>query len=155
MMIENAVPDVEATGFDPVDKANVILNDETASTAYLKRVYTPLRRQYDWFKRTQWGRVDYPNRDSTMKGFRWRGRTPDHTLTSGLDDYPRANPLHVGELHVDLLSWVAFYARTLANVAKEIPGMEDDVAELENDNREMVESLEGMFVDLICSVALG
>jgi mannosyl-oligosaccharide glucosidase len=130
-----------------VDKSRVILNDDAKSTAYLIRVYKPLRRQYEWFKKTQWGSVDYPNRDKTKKGFRWRGRTPDHTLTSGLDDYPRANPPHAGELHVDLLSWVAFYARTLASVAKEIPGMEADVIELEKENKEMVDSLEALHWD--------
>jgi mannosyl-oligosaccharide glucosidase len=39
-------------------------------------------------------------------------------LTSGLDDYPRANPPHPGELHVDALAWVGRSAHALQQVAE-------------------------------------
>jgi mannosyl-oligosaccharide glucosidase len=52
-----------------------------------------------------------------MEGYRWRGRTPQHTLTSGLDDYPRAQPPHPGELHLDAISWVGSMAKTLQRIA--------------------------------------
>ncbi|OAA61246.1 glycoside hydrolase, family 63 [Niveomyces insectorum RCEF 264] len=49
--------------------------------------------------------------------YRWRGRTETHVLTSGLDDYPRPQPPHPGELHVDLLAWVGLMAKVLRNAA--------------------------------------
>ncbi|KAL8670206.1 MAG: hypothetical protein Q9168_005239 [Polycauliona sp. 1 TL-2023] len=54
---------------------------------------------------------------ASTQGYRWRGRTPQHTLTSGLDDYPRAQPPHPEELHVDALSWVGGMARTLTKIS--------------------------------------
>ena len=40
-----------------------------------------------------------------------------HTLTSGLDDYPRAIPPHPAELHIDTLSWVGLMANILGKLA--------------------------------------
>lgn len=152
--LENKSPDPPSYaggGFDPIDDANSVLNDKEAAREYLTRVYKKLLRQFNWFKRTQWGKVSgYAKRVAAgvdadrLVGFRWRGRTSDHTLTSGLDDYPRAHTPHPGELHVDLISWIAFYAKTLASVAREIPGMEADVDDLEAQYKVMVDSLEGM-----------
>ena len=45
--------------------------------------------------------------------FRWRGRTKTHTLSSGLDDYPRGLYPSENDKHADLLSWMAYSARTL------------------------------------------
>ena len=50
-----------------------------------------------------------------------------HTLTSGLDDYPRADPPHPGELHVDALAWVGASAHALQQVAQYL-GEEIDAA---------------------------
>ncbi|KAJ1949901.1 Processing alpha glucosidase I, partial [Linderina macrospora] len=51
------------------------------------------------------------SKSTFASGFRWRGRTESHTLTSGLDDYPRASPPSTGELHLDLHAWVAYMQR--------------------------------------------
>lgn len=64
------------------------------------------------------------------EGYRWRGRTPEHCLTSGLDDYPRARPPHTGELHVDLLSWVGMMTRCIKRIAVKI-GEAEDAAEFD------------------------
>lgn len=53
-----------------------------------------------------------------------------HTLTSGLDDYPRENRPHPGELHVDALGWVGASARALQLVAEHL-GEDDDAATYE------------------------
>ncbi|VUC23532.1 unnamed protein product [Clonostachys rosea] len=101
------------------------------ASALLKKLYPLLSRHYEWFRRTQSGDFggDYPRPDDTIEGegYRWRGRTPEHTLTSGLDDYPRANPPHPSELHVDALTWVGASARALHQVA-ELLGQESDAS---------------------------
>ncbi|KAK1760445.1 glycoside hydrolase [Echria macrotheca] len=99
---------------------------------YLRHLYPLLRRQFDWFKKTQSGDIKSYDRKafSTKEAYRWRGRTPTHCLTSGLDDYPRPQPPHPGELHVDLMSWVGLMARSLRNVAA-VLGMPEEVAEID------------------------
>jgi mannosyl-oligosaccharide glucosidase len=65
---------------------------------------------------------------STKEAYRWRGRSERHLLPSGLDDYPRAQPPHPGELHVDLISWMGFMTRSLRRIA-EFLDEQDDVDE--------------------------
>ncbi|UNI18650.1 Mannosyl-oligosaccharide glucosidase [Purpureocillium takamizusanense] len=106
---------------------NVELGEE-----YLRKLYPLLRRQYDWFRKTQKGDIKSYDREafSTKEAYRWRGRTETHCLTSGLDDYPRPQPPHPGELHVDLMSWVGLMTKSLLNIADAL-GMAEEVAELE------------------------
>lgn len=89
--------------------------------AMLKELYPRLSRHYQWFRRTQAGNFTeaYPRPEGAIAGagFRWRGRTPMHTFASGLDDYPRADPPHPGELHVDALAWVGASAQALQQIA--------------------------------------
>jgi mannosyl-oligosaccharide glucosidase len=95
------------------------LDNPEVGLQYLRRLYPLLQRQFNWFRKTQAGDVKSYDREaySTKEAYRWRGRTETHCLTSGLDDYPRPQPPHPGELHVDLLSWVGVMAKSLANVA--------------------------------------
>lgn len=66
---------------------------------FLREVYPLLMRHYNWIVQTQKGQK--PN------AYRWRGRTPGHTLASGLDDYPRGNDEpQDSERHLDLYCWV-------------------------------------------------
>ncbi|KAK0727287.1 glycoside hydrolase [Lasiosphaeria miniovina] len=100
----------------------------------LRRLYPLLRRQFDWFRKTQAGDIKSYDRPaySTKEAYRWRGRTVTHCLTSGLDDYPRPQPPHPGELHVDLLSWVGMMAKSLVNIAKvvDLPEEAHEVAKV-------------------------
>ncbi|KAI9711793.1 MAG: Processing alpha glucosidase I [Bogoriella megaspora] len=95
------------------------LSHNEAGRHLLAELYPLLKRHYEWFRRSQAGDVKSYKRPSASPthGYRWRGRYPQHTLTSGLDDYPRAEPPHPGELHVDAISWVGYMAAILQQVS--------------------------------------
>ncbi|RKP05923.1 glycoside hydrolase [Thamnocephalis sphaerospora] len=110
---------------DPEVVRNRHLLDPRLGTDYLLRIYPYLRRFYQWFRRTQKGEIKRWGRSAPNKeAYRWRGRTLNHTLTSGLDDYPRAVP-HQGELHLDLLCWMGYMAKTLRMVAERLEEHDD------------------------------
>ena len=100
---------------------SVYLASESAARSLLEDIYPLLCRHYRWFRTTQAGDLSkaFPRPQGFEAGeaYRWRGRTPRHCLTSGLDDYPRANPPHPGELHVDALSWVGAAADAMHGFA--------------------------------------
>jgi mannosyl-oligosaccharide glucosidase len=112
---------------------------------YLVRLYPLLVRHHDWFRRTQSGEIKSWDREaySSKEGYRWRGRTATHCLTSGLDDYPRCQPPHPAELNLDLLSWMGYFARTMRRVA-EMLGYEDDVAEFQKQEEAIVRNIDGI-----------
>ncbi|KAI8823716.1 glycoside hydrolase [Fimicolochytrium jonesii] len=118
------------------------LLDREAAVEFLNATYPRLRKQYEWFRETQWGEPGLIE-GRAVEGYRWRGRKDTHTLTSGLDDYPRAMPPHKGEFHIDLLSWMAFYASTLKTVAHEI-NRTKDIKTLTADLTDLLASLESL-----------
>lgn len=85
------------------------------SLSLLRQLWPSLVRWHKWFLRTQKG--------ETELSFRWRGRDINDrrlnamTLSSGLDDYPRATTPSPSERHVDLHSWLAFFTRLLSRLA--------------------------------------
>jgi len=119
------------------------LNNPDLALSFLRSIYVPLKRHYDWFRRTQRGQIKQYGRKaySRTEGYRWRGRSEQHVLTSGMDDYPRGPP-HAGELHLDLISWMGFFTRTMKGIAEFIGDTEDAItfAEIE---KAIINNIEG------------
>lgn len=126
------------------DVTNARLLNPAFAAEYLAKIYPKLKLNYYWMRSTMRGGIREYGRQSRsrVEGYRWRGRTLTHTLTSGLDDYPRAPHPSVGELHVDLLSWIGFMGRNLQSIAA-IVGEEDDAEELEDHYKAIVANIDG------------
>ncbi|KAG0341939.1 Processing alpha glucosidase I [Podila humilis] len=114
------------------DVTNARLDPQQAQL-FLAKLYPKLKTNYNWMRKTMQGGIRQYGRmsRSRVEGYRWGGRTKGHTLTSGLDDYPRALEPSVAELHVDLLCWIGYMGRNLQNIAR-ILGEEDDMEEFED-----------------------
>ncbi|KAI9843789.1 MAG: Processing alpha glucosidase I [Thelocarpon superellum] len=130
-----------------MDKLSVNAKDK-AALQYLRELYPLLRRHYLWYRRTQWGDIKSYEREafSSKEGYRWRGRTPQHILTSGQDDYPRPQPPHPGELHLDLMSWMGMMTRSMKRVARTI-GETDDAEEFAGYEEGIVRNIEDLHWD--------
>lgn len=120
------------------------LSSPDAARSYLLSIYPALRRHYHWFRTSQKGQLKQWGRKppSRLEAYRWRGRTEKHVLTSGLDDYPRAVPPSVGELHVDLMCWMGFFGRAMGEIADYLG------AEYEQDLEEYTRNQQNIFANL-------
>ena len=139
----------DADAADPVDSVrNRPLKDPEIAINYLRDLYPLLKRHYFWYRKTQWGDIKSYDREafSTKEGYRWRGRTPEHILTSGLDDYPRPQPPHPGELHTDLISWMGMMTRSMRRVAETI-GEEEDAAEFKGYETAIIRNIDDLHWD--------
>ncbi|KAJ3089596.1 Processing alpha glucosidase I [Quaeritorhiza haematococci] len=145
LKIQDSMSSDILTTDDPMFITKQFLADHSQTLRYLKSVYPHFKRQYEWFRKTQWGDIKgYPGRKSrSSEAYRWRGRVDQHTLTSGLDDYPRASPPHPGELHVDLIAWVGLMAKSLAKIAQEL-GENSDIQMYEKHLEGILMSLEDL-----------
>ncbi|KAF8270316.1 glycoside hydrolase [Lactarius quietus] len=109
----------------PTSHGNRYLEDRSLALSFLQSIYQPLKRHYEWFKRTQRGQLKQYGRKARSRLKHIDGEVGQKThLTSGMDDYPRAPP-HTGELHLDLLSWMGFFSRTMKEIAEFIGENED------------------------------
>ena len=126
-------------------KSMYLARPETARDL-LVEMYKKLQTHYKWFRISQSGDVEVHAIPSANlnEGYRWRGRTPGTNYPSGLDDYPRAEPPDVSELHLDALCWVGVMARTLAQIAsftKSIP----DISTYQNHLRNVKKNIDAMY----------
>ena len=115
---ENANPPTLFLPLQSIVK-NLIGSDDPKDKQYLTNLYPRLKAWYSWFNTTQIG----PRPFSYM----WKGRDPNikreinpKTLTSGLDDYPRASHPTPDEYHVDLRCWMALASGVMADIAKSV-----------------------------------
>jgi mannosyl-oligosaccharide glucosidase len=135
---------MDIAGFAGEEVAQKYL-DQSAALEFMKHIYPKFRKQYNWFKETQWGEIEAYSSKLEL-GFRWRGKKGVHVLTSGLDDYPRAPGSHTEELHLDLLCWVAFYAKTMKTLANHLKIVED-LEMYEHDYESMMKTLDEVHWD--------
>lgn len=129
----DAMTDPDQVNFDDSQiTSSSYIEDPVLARQFLLSIYPKLRQHYLWFRQTQRGQIKEWDRSARARNeaFRWRGRTRDHVLTSGLDDYPRASTPHVGELHVDLMCWMGSFAEAMVKMATAL-GEEDDMEEYE------------------------
>ncbi|GMF14784.1 unnamed protein product [Phytophthora lilii] len=106
---------------------------------YVRTIFPFLKRWYGWFLKTQYG--------PQTASFRWRGRHLNdgklisNTLSSGLDDYPRATLPSENEMHVDLLSWMIRSSNIMAKLAEFI-GQDVEVQRFETNSAHFFTGLE-------------
>ncbi|PSK45137.1 hypothetical protein B9Z65_2277 [Elsinoe australis] len=123
---------LEKSKMSTIPNSHPFISSGEQIQSYLSELYPLLKRQYNWFRRTQKGDIKSYDRVafSQKEAYRWRGSTKTHLLTSGLDDYPRAESPHPGELHVDLISWMGMMTRVMRRIAGTLK-LSDDEAEYE------------------------
>jgi len=106
---------------DPRD-AQLVLVQHSAERdtvlTFLRDVYPQLHRWVQWYLHSQRGS------DARPGSFRWRGRSQSdgkvipNTLSSGLDDYPRAPIASTEEHHVDLHCWMTKAVGVMARLER-------------------------------------
>ncbi|KAK3678234.1 Processing alpha glucosidase I [Vermiconidia calcicola] len=126
-LLDSAVPKARGGIADQQVLGISGLANPNSMKSWLAELYPLLQRNFDWYRKTQFGDLKSYDRSafSSKEAYRWRGRTPQHILTSGLDDYPRAQPPHPGELHVDLMAWMGMMSRSIKRVAEYLGETED------------------------------
>jgi len=58
-----------------------------------------------------------------------------------MDDYPRGPP-HAGELHLDLISWMGYFTRTMREIA-EFVGESEDASSFSNIEKAILDNIDG------------
>ncbi|ELT88875.1 hypothetical protein CAPTEDRAFT_181793 [Capitella teleta] len=95
----------------------LIKSTDPKHRVYLENLFPRLKAWYKWFNTTQQGPLPL--------SYRWKGRNADaikeinpKTLTSGLDDYPRASHPTDQERHLDLRCWMALASNVMMDIAQ-------------------------------------
>ncbi|KAF5741156.1 putative mannosyl-oligosaccharide glucosidase [Tripterygium wilfordii] len=101
---------------DGLKKNKFTANESRGILDFLERAFVRLEAWFHWFNTTQTGKQ--------MGSYFWHGRDNmtthelnPQTLTSGLDDYPRASHPSEDERHVDLRCWMLLAADCLHSIA--------------------------------------
>lgn len=120
---------------------------------YAKAIYPKLSKHYEWFRSSQKGSFEEYEEifeDEGILGkihpdelYRWAGRTKEHCLPSGLDDYPRAQPPDMAELNVDTMAWVGVMTKSMKQIAH-ILELSEDEARYAKIEKKIVENLDSI-----------
>ncbi|KAH7670313.1 Mannosyl-oligosaccharide glucosidase protein [Dioscorea alata] len=125
-------------------------------SAFLDRAYIRLGKWFQWFNTTQSGKA--------LNTFYWHGRDNTtnkelnpKTLSSGLDDYPRASHPSDDERHLDLRCWMFLAANCMHSIAelfgtnsgleKEYENMAKELADFETLNQMHLDDNSGAYFD--------
>ncbi|KAI0240630.1 Mannosyl-oligosaccharide glucosidase [Lamellibrachia satsuma] len=115
---ENANPPTLFLPLQSIVKS-LVTSDKETDRRFLQTLFPRLQAWYKWFNNTQVGTAPFT--------YKWRGRNPNaknelnpKTLTSGLDDYPRASHPTDDERHLDLRCWMALASGVMADIAKSL-----------------------------------
>lgn len=114
-------------------------NENTKWKKQSEQLLQAAEQYYKWIKTTQAG--------ERPLSFRWRGRSSDLkspdgyplTLSSGLDDYPRALSVSKLERHVDLHCWITWASQMIARML-DLNGK--DSSEYEEEFKILLEALD-------------
>lgn len=160
-MLERAIQSQEnaAMEYPSSSEGNIFSDHQTSQLeknpdlliGYAKKIYPKLLKHYKWFRTSQKGLIEEYEEILEEEGildkvhleetYVWRGRTINHCLPSGLDDYPRSQPPDVVELNVDALAWVGVMTRSMRRIAH-ILGLESDEQKYEKIESEIIENLD-------------
>ncbi|CAN1794618.1 Mannosyl-oligosaccharide glucosidase GCS1 [Linum perenne] len=109
LVINDLLDGIEKNLFTDVERRDI--------TSFLERAFVRLEAWYQWFNTTQSGKQ--------MSSYFWHGRDNKtsrelnpKTLSSGLDDYPRASHPNDDERHVDLRCWMLLAAKCMQSISK-------------------------------------
>ncbi|XP_054153186.1 mannosyl-oligosaccharide glucosidase-like [Oppia nitens] len=97
---------------------DTLMRRQAVDNGYLKDIYPRLQSWFHWYNTSQSG--------SKPGTYRWRGRWQNDrelnpsTLTSGLDDYPRATHPTNDEYHLDLRCWMWLAADVMTRIANAV-----------------------------------
>lgn len=145
--------DLEYLDSDSNIKGDELKKNPLLLISYAKNIYPNLLKHYEWFTTTQRGMIEeyleIPSINVKVhinEAFRWVGRTFTHCLPSGMDDYPRALPPDIAELHVDALSWVAVMTRSMKQIAT-VLGLSADIERFMLIENNIIENLETLHWD--------
>lgn len=90
---------------------------------FLEKIYPRLQAWFAWYNSTQKG-VGTSGSAYASSSYRWYGRDGNSdrelnpkTLTSGLDDYPRASHPTIEERHLDIRCWIAFASNVMGDIS--------------------------------------
>ena len=130
---------------DKLNSAEYVDTHAAKLKGRIRKFYPLMKRHYFWFRRTQWGDIKSYDREafSSKEAYRWRGRTVQHILPSGIDDYPRPQPPHPGELHTDLISWMGMATRSLRRLAETL-GETDDASEFAGYEKAIIRNIDDL-----------
>jgi mannosyl-oligosaccharide glucosidase len=131
---------------DDAELTEAHFEDYEIGLHWLKQLYNQkLKKNYNWYRTTQKGRLPKHLSKANDEVYRWVGRKGDHTLPSGFDDFPRPDASEF-ELHSDLTSWMGFLAGIMERVAELVE--DEEGQKLYKKHREdILSNLKNVFFD--------